>query len=314
MARKLSLLSSALLIIGLTQVETFVFGTGNGTGPVVPKVPCYFIFGDSLVDCGNNNDLQTAAKANYKPYGMDFPTGVNGRFTNGLTIADLIGQLLGFDHFITSHAAATDKEISTGVNYGSGSAGIREESGSHLGDRVCLDKQLSNHEQILTRISALQQNQTLTDEHLRKCLYIVNMGNNDYINNYLMPELYNSSHQYKMEQFSEVLAQQFTKQLKKLYRLGARKVAVFGLGMIGCAPALMDRFETDGHCVDWINDAVMLFNNRLKPLVDELNFVFPDAKFTFINITNILAPKGGMDLSCFLISLLFDLIKLAYAK
>ncbi|MFS8022721.1 putative triacylglycerol lipase [Helianthus anomalus] len=94
MARKLSLLSSALLIIGLTQVETFVFGTGTGSGPVVPKVPCYFIFGDSLVDCGNNNDLQTAAKANYKPYGMDFPTGVNGRFTNGLTIADLIGFFL----------------------------------------------------------------------------------------------------------------------------------------------------------------------------------------------------------------------------
>ncbi|KAI3818683.1 hypothetical protein L1987_12498 [Smallanthus sonchifolius] len=289
MARNLILLSSALLVIGLTHVGTIAVDTIGGT----PRVPCYFIFGDSLVDCGNNNDLETSAKANYPPYGMDFPTGVNGRFTNGRTIADLIGQLLGFDSFMTSHASATDEEICRGVNYGSGSAGIREESGSHLGDRVSMDRQLRNHEQIISRISELQQNQSFTDEHLKKCIYIINIGNNDYINNYLMPEKYTTSHEYKMEQYAEVLTQQYTQQLKTLYRLGARKIAVFGLGMIGCAPAEMERFGTDGKCVDWINDAVMLFNDRLKPLVDELNICFPDARFTFINLTNILAPKGG---------------------
>lgn len=59
-----------------------------------PRVPCLFIFGDSLVDNGNNNDLETQAKANYKPYGIDFPEGVSGRFTNGRTIADMIGSFL----------------------------------------------------------------------------------------------------------------------------------------------------------------------------------------------------------------------------
>ncbi|XP_076940982.1 GDSL esterase/lipase At2g19050-like [Bidens hawaiensis] len=289
MARNLILLTSALLLIGLTRVETAAVGTVAGS----PRVPCYFVFGDSLVDCGNNNDIETSAKANYPPYGMDFPTGVNGRFTNGRTIADLIGQLRGFDHFLPSHASATDEEICSGVNYGSGSAGIREESGSHLGDRVCLDKQLKHHEAIVSCIAVLQQNQTLTDEHLRKCIYIVNIGNNDYINNYLMPEKCTTSHQHKIPEYAEVLAQQYTQQLKRLYNLGGRKIAVFGLGMIGCAPAEMDRFDTKGHCVDWINDAVMLFNDRLKPLVDELNTFFPDARFTFINLTNILAPKGG---------------------
>lgn len=64
--------------------------------------------------------------------------------------------------------------------------------------------------------------------------------------------------------------------------------------MLGCAPAEIDRFGTNGKsCVEWINDAVMVFNDRLKPLVDELNTVYPDGKFTFINLTNILAPKGG---------------------
>lgn len=57
-----------------------------------PKVPCYFIFGDSLSDSGNNNRLTTFARANYPPYGIDFPNKTpTGRFTNGLTTADIIG-------------------------------------------------------------------------------------------------------------------------------------------------------------------------------------------------------------------------------
>ncbi|KAF3485718.1 hypothetical protein F2Q69_00057027 [Brassica cretica] len=35
-----------------------------------PMAPCYFIFGDSLVDSGNNNQLQSLARADYFPYAM----------------------------------------------------------------------------------------------------------------------------------------------------------------------------------------------------------------------------------------------------
>lgn len=59
-----------------------------------PQVPCYFIFGDSLVDNGNNNQLSSLAKANYRPYGIDFPNGPTGRFSNGKTSVDVIGELL----------------------------------------------------------------------------------------------------------------------------------------------------------------------------------------------------------------------------
>ncbi|KAK3001105.1 hypothetical protein RJ639_021431 [Escallonia herrerae] len=46
-----------------------------------PQVPCFFIFGDSLVDNGNNN-IVPLARANYRPYGIDFPAGPIGRFSN----------------------------------------------------------------------------------------------------------------------------------------------------------------------------------------------------------------------------------------
>ena len=58
------------------------------------QVPCFFIFGDSLSDNGNNNNLVTRAKANYQPYGIDFPEGPTGRFTNGRNLVDIIGQNL----------------------------------------------------------------------------------------------------------------------------------------------------------------------------------------------------------------------------
>lgn len=58
-----------------------------------PQVPCYFIFGDSLVDNGNNNQLQSLARANYMPYGVDFPEGPTGRFSNGKTTVDVVGKL-----------------------------------------------------------------------------------------------------------------------------------------------------------------------------------------------------------------------------
>lgn len=57
-----------------------------------PQVPAFFIFGDSLVDNGNNNGILTLARANYRPYGIDFPQGTTGRFTNGRTYVDALGK------------------------------------------------------------------------------------------------------------------------------------------------------------------------------------------------------------------------------
>lgn len=59
------------------------------------KISASFIFGDSLVEAGNNNYIVTLSKANYPPNGIDFgrPT---GRYTNARTIADIIGSSCAF--------------------------------------------------------------------------------------------------------------------------------------------------------------------------------------------------------------------------
>lgn len=60
-----------------------------------PLVPALYVFGDSLFDGGNNNWLPTLAKANYPPYGQNFPKGQStGRFTNGKLVVDFIGTCI----------------------------------------------------------------------------------------------------------------------------------------------------------------------------------------------------------------------------
>ena len=58
------------------------------------QVPAIYVFGDSLVDVGNNNYLTLSlAKANYPPNGVDFPgRKATGRFCNGKNAADFLGK------------------------------------------------------------------------------------------------------------------------------------------------------------------------------------------------------------------------------
>lgn len=54
--------------------------------------PALYTFGDSTVVSGNDVSLNAPGKANYAPYGIDFPTGPSGRVTNGATISDFFGK------------------------------------------------------------------------------------------------------------------------------------------------------------------------------------------------------------------------------
>lgn len=73
---------------------------------IVPLVEAgaFFIFGDSLVDSGNNNFLVTTARADLPPYGIDYPSRrPTGRFSNGLNIPDIISQFLNLSLLISLH-------------------------------------------------------------------------------------------------------------------------------------------------------------------------------------------------------------------
>ncbi|XP_057948466.1 GDSL esterase/lipase At1g29670-like [Malania oleifera] len=248
------------------------------------QVPCYFIFGDSLVDNGNNNAISSLAKANYLPYGIDFPAGPTGRFSNGKTTVDVLAELLGFNGYIPPYATARGRDILKGVNYASAAAGIRDETGQQLGGRVSMSGQVRNYQNTVSQVVNQLGSEAAAANYLKQCIYTVGMGSNDYLNNYFMPLYYSSSRQYTPEQFADLLIQQYSQQLRSLYNYGARKVALIGVGQIGCSPNELAQNSPDGRtCVQRINNANKLFNDRLKTLVDTLNRDLTGSRFTYVD-------------------------------
>ena len=80
---------STLMCVGHVQG----WGTGAGDAGTYMTVPSLILFGDSTVDVGNNNFLDSMLRSDFLPYGRDFDTkSPTGRFTNGRMVADFVGE------------------------------------------------------------------------------------------------------------------------------------------------------------------------------------------------------------------------------
>ncbi|KAF6143928.1 hypothetical protein GIB67_001722 [Kingdonia uniflora] len=250
------------------------------------QVPAMFVFGDSLVDVGNNNFLSSIARANYLPYGIDFNHWPTGRFTNGRTIVDLLGERLGFSAYIPAYAdpSTVGPRILNGVNYASAAAGILDETGQHYGERFSLSQQVLSFENTVNQLrTQMSAGRNLT-QYLAKSLAILVFGSNDYLNNYLMPSVYPSSYNYSPPNFANMLLNHYTRQILALYSVGLRKFILPGIGPLGCIPnQIATRQAEPGRCVDHINEMLGTFNEGLRSLVDQLNVNHPGAIFVYAN-------------------------------
>lgn len=119
---------TVLLLIALSLSLVTLSKADNGAA----EVKGMFVFGSSLVDNGNNNFLKNAtAKANFSPYGIDFPLGPSGRFSNGRNAIDVLGELLKLPRLIPPFADPRTRgaRIVHGVNFASGGSGILDQTG-----------------------------------------------------------------------------------------------------------------------------------------------------------------------------------------
>ncbi|PWA58803.1 GDSL esterase/lipase [Artemisia annua] len=250
---------------------------------------CNFVFGDSLVEVGNNNYIVTLSRANYVPNGIDFgrPT---GRFTNGRTIVDIVGQELGLKEFTPPYLAPTTTGplLLKGVNYASGGGGILNQTGKIFVGRINMDAQLDNfantRQDIISQIGL-----PATQDLLSGALFTTVIGSNDFLNNYLTPVI--SIVERKLvspEAFVRELISRFRGQLKRLYYMGARKIIVANLGPIGCIPYQRDvNPSSGGNCVASTNHLVQNFNSQLKGLLKELTNTLEGSTFVYANVNRI---------------------------
>ncbi|XP_011100822.1 GDSL esterase/lipase At4g16230 [Sesamum indicum] len=254
-------------------------------------VPANFVFGDSLVDAGNNNYIFSLSKANFAPNGIDFgmPT---GRFTNGRTIVDIVGQEIGLIGFTPPYLAptTTGAAILQGVNYASGGGGILNYTGNVFGGRINLDAQIDNfantRQEIISKLGEVE-----VKKLFENAVFSVTIGSNDFINNYLTP--YVSKLEQNLvppESFVGAMISRFRIQLTRLYDMGARKIIVANVGPIGCIPFQRDINPSaaagDG-CADFPNQLAQLFNAQLRALLTQLGANLHQSNFIYADVYHI---------------------------
>ncbi|XP_021739368.1 GDSL esterase/lipase 7-like [Chenopodium quinoa] len=243
-----------------------------------PLVPAFYVFGDSLFDSGNNNLLPTLAKANYFPYGLNFPGSLpTGRFTNGKTVVDFIADYLGVP-YPPPRVSVFRPTSYTGYNYASGSCGILPETGKFIGECLNLDEQMRMFKETVEKqLSSKYKNSAELSQYMAKSIFIFSVGNNDYINTYFGP--FKTRKQYNPQQFAQLLVDTLSLKLQKLYNFGARKIVVFELGPIGCIPSIVRSSKLNGKCDENKNEIVNMFNTKLALLLKNLTSTLQDSHF-----------------------------------
>lgn len=244
-----------------------------------------FIFGDSLVDAGNNNYIPSTARANYRPHGIDYPGGIpTGRFGNGKIISDYVGEFYNSPPTKPYLDPSNDQaSLMLGSNFASAGAGIFNSTGRIFVVLLTVEDQLELFQQYKQKMVGFIGEEA-TDNLVKGALYSITFGGNDYINNYLMPSS-KANKIYTLQQWQDKLIATYKTQLAALYNLGARNVLVTGMGPLGCIPMQLNlRNSTDGSCIEALQQMAVNYNTALKPMLKELNAEFPDAVFAYVNV------------------------------
>eukprot|EP00249_Psilotum_nudum_P032695 c48590_g1_i1 orf=612-1244(+) len=181
----------------------------------------FFIFGDSLVDAGNNNYIPSIAKSNFVPNGIDYPTHKpTGRFCNGKLISDFLSDYVGRPP-VKPYLDPTNDESSLllGSNFASAGAGILNTTGRIFNALLTWEKQIEYFKEYQAKVASYigpESAQLL----VRNALYSLTFGGNDYINNYLMA-LSQAKTDYTPAQFLDLLMITYKQHLIEIYNLGA---------------------------------------------------------------------------------------------
>ncbi|CAA0814378.1 GDSL esterase/lipase [Striga hermonthica] len=269
----------------LYSVSCLILALFLGTSTTQVEGRAFFVFGDSLVDSGNNNYLATTARADAPPYGIDFPTRrATGRFSNGLNIPDLISESIGASESPLPYLspALNGPRLLVGANFASAGVGILNDTGVQFVNIIRIGQQLQYFQQYQRRVSGLI-GEVETQRLVNQALVLITLGGNDFVNNYYLVPFSARSRQFTIPNYVPYLISEYRKILLRLYELGARRVLVTGTGPLGCVPAELAMRSRNGECSQELQQAAALFNPQLNQMLLGLNSELGDNVFIAAN-------------------------------
>ncbi|KAM4122363.1 hypothetical protein ACB094_01G078100 [Castanea mollissima] len=276
----------SILLFNLILFVLFYNSTAAIKLPPNETVPAIFVFGDSTVDTGNNNNRVTPSRSNYPPYGNDFKGKVaTGRFSNGKVPSDMIVEELEIKDLLPAYMDPNlqPQHLITGVCFASGGAGY-DPLTSKLASSWSLSDQLGMLKEYIVRLQGIVGANT-TNFILTRSLYLISLSSCDIANVYFGPT--SRRYEYDFASYTDLMLKYATQFLKEIYSLGARRIGVLGAPPIGCVPS--QRTIAGGlrrQCGEGQNQLAKLFNAKLTTLLDSLNRDMPNSKMFYLDIYN----------------------------
>ncbi|KAL9248174.1 hypothetical protein vseg_021527 [Gypsophila vaccaria] len=252
--------------------------------PAEAQTRAFFVFGDSLVDNGNNNYLATTARADAPPYGIDLPSHrPTGRFSNGLNMPDIISEYIGSEPTLPYLSPElTGQRLLVGANFASAGVGILNDTGIQFLNIIRISKQLEYFQQYQERVSDMI-GEGATQQLVNRALVLITLGGNDFVNNYYLVPFSARSRQFTLPNYVVYLISEYRKILERLYELGARRVLVTGTGPLGCVPSEIAQRGRNGQCSEELMAAADMFNPQLIQMINDLNTEIGSSVFIAAN-------------------------------
>ncbi|XP_022925652.1 GDSL esterase/lipase At5g03610-like isoform X3 [Cucurbita moschata] len=215
-----------------------------------------FVFGDSYVDTGNI--LIPLSSAQQFPYGITFPGKPSGRFSDGRVLTDFAARYVGLKSpipFTVQNRVGLRRFKETGVNFAFGGTGVFDTSFPfpNMTTQIDFFQQLQHGESLSTK----------TDNQFSAAL--VSVSGNDY-----SLDIITNGPKQGLKPFINTVVNQIIVDLKRIGELGVKKIAVTGLGPLGCLPAFTAP-SSFKKCNETINSFVKFHNFLLKKAVKKLN-------------------------------------------
>lgn len=253
------------------------------------SVSAIFVFGDSTVDPGNNNYVETLFRSDFPPYGRDFlQHRSTGRFTNGRLPTDFIASYLGLKEEIPPYLdkELSDEDLMTGVSFASAGSGYDPLTPT-ISKVIEMPKQLDYFRDYMKRIE-LKMGQKRTQDLITKSGVVISAGTNDFIVNYF--SLPFQRQKYDVQQYQQFLLTKLQDLVKGLWELGVRKIAVVGLPPMGCLPIIITLYSPHGlqqrGCVDKFDSVAREYNLKLQKELGsmQMDFAKEGGKVAYVDI------------------------------
>ncbi|KAJ1289108.1 hypothetical protein BS78_02G139900 [Paspalum vaginatum] len=147
--------------------------------------------------------------------------------------------------------------FATGVSYASGGAGILDST--NTGNNIPLSKQVQYFRS--TRSQMVAKLGSRTTALLSKSVFLFSVGSNDL---FAFAAGQQRGGDADVAALYASLVSNYSKSVRELHALGARKFAVINVGMLGCVPAVRLN-DASGACLDVLNSLAAGFDDVLAP-------------------------------------------------